>query len=762
MKYIQKRNKFSELSKINEILDSDNLDVDFSDTLIGGTLNRLFGFIRSNLSDANMKKYSKALDRLLASMVIQPSLDELNNGKSEEEQVSLDELTEEGQKMQSAILYLTGVKQASEGKMEEAQKTLEQIPQEVLKGLPEGEKVSSLILYKEEETEETSEFKDGDMAIYNNTQVQVVSVGDDLAKVKNEEGEETEVNLNELQLSEEGNGDGVKDVDISKESSMLDKYEKEIIEMVESCVKCIKDDILLKKFNTVAKSAKSMIEALKIALNRTNKVDDANLNTFKVARGRLIEFCEACKESDVTENKVNEKLIMILEKAEAEAVDVLTNKDFDRIKKDLDKQSKEWKISEEDLRNLNKELAETKGIGEISGDNAKKLMEILTKAKNSLLFTKPYEEIGKKQKRYYDKLDSGRAVNRKAYQKWTKNVMELVNYYKDKLPKKVITVISDSVDKDAISNDYVKINKEFLGVDRRENKGDLFNDKDSAKTDTPTSEIKVGTNDNKLRFVGVNSLVMSSKICFVMDVTSTSGKSGFYTGVIFRNGKNSFEFKYIRGINIKWLEGYYGDKTIDVKTDKPDTKIKTVNDDLNGVNIEKTNKYGPVVYAEGTVKSIELNKGDKISIKALNFSELISGDLTEVDGVKILDEETMNTINYETTKWEVNKLGVLVGSNDMKASTYKINSSNLNPDMDGFFDQKLYNQLSEIFSDSVEKAEIDIDNLEEGDKIKYTMSNGKSNNGVVGAREDLKKDTLRVTTDNKPEGFIINKNQIIK
>ena len=97
-------------------------------------------------------------------------------------------------------------------------------------------------------------------------------------------------------------------------------------------------------------------------------------------------------------------------------------------------------------------------------------MNLLTKVKDSLLHTKTYDEIRKNQKRYYDKIEGGRAVNRKGYQTWTGKVNGILAFYKDKLPMKTITLISDSLDKTAMGNDYVTLNKQFLGIEERPNK----------------------------------------------------------------------------------------------------------------------------------------------------------------------------------------------------------------------------------------------------------------------------------------------------
>ena len=80
MKYIYERNEYQ---KLNEIVDSDKLEVEFGDTLIGGTLHRLLGVGRSALKNVEIEQYAKKLDRILAGMVVEPSLSEINQGKEE-------------------------------------------------------------------------------------------------------------------------------------------------------------------------------------------------------------------------------------------------------------------------------------------------------------------------------------------------------------------------------------------------------------------------------------------------------------------------------------------------------------------------------------------------------------------------------------------------------------------------------------------------------------------------------------------------------
>ena len=764
MKYIHSRKQYHKLNRINEIIDSDNLDVDFSDTLIGGTLNRLLGFVRSNISDANMKKYVSQLDRTLASIVVQPTLDEINTNKGEGEEISLDELSDDGQKVQSSILYLDAAKKLADGKEEEATDILKEIPEEILKGLPEAEKITAMTLYKEEdkedeEDEEESGYKEGDIVLYNKNEVQISSIDSDsgVVKVKNKDGKEKEVNIKELEdkENEEENKNDLKNPEGEK---IIKKYKEEITYIEKECVECIKNKEKIEKVKKLLQTAKNKLNEITTILKKTNQIDpDGGLiESLEVNMDILRKICDACKNGGESK-KVDEKLNIILEKAEA--INVLTNKEFDKIKKELDKKSKEWKISPEDLKKLNKELSETKGIGEITGEDAKKIVNILTSAKNSLLHTKPYDQIRKKQQRYFDKLDSGRAISRKAYQTWVKNVTELVNYYKDKLPKKVTTLISDALDKEAISNDYVKINKEFLGVDKREKRGDIFK----------SSNINVGTDENQLKFIGVDELVLKKKLCFLMEITSDSGAGGFITGLIYNVNKNFFQFKFTRGINTKWLEGYYSGKNIETKI----TDSEKGNSDLNDAKIDKTNKYGEVFYGQAGVNSKNIKKGDHLPVRYLNFSELIGNNLTEVEKIQLVDEKTMNELEYSVSKWQVNKLGVLVGSKDSNASLFKTNSKNLDK-RDGYFDPKLYDQITEILSDSEEEnnndekekdtkgKEVNYNALKEGDKIKYRKNDGTPNEGIVGDRTDKKNGMLRVVTDNKPEGFLINKDNIIE
>lgn len=799
MKYVYNRNKFSELRKINEILDSDKIDVDFSDTLIGGTLNRLMGFVRSNVTDASMKKYSKELDRTLASMLVQPSLEKANEDKPEEDRVDIETLEEEGQQIQSSILYLDAIKLYQEGEREKSQKMLELIPEEVLKGLPEAPKITSLILSKED-----SQFKEGDIALYNNMEVQVISTENGLVKVENEKGEEKEVEESELVLKDENIEDidtmidtnikvgsvvmygdikvkvlSIKEniaiiknekgeeievnlselssdnIDNSKELKQIEDYEKALNHYSKICTDN-SDNInekTLKRVNTISEKIDYLFGKIKEHLKKYNVLDNDLKIEIESKLNILKEIANKCQGS--SDDNLNESINLILEKEE-DVVNTISNKEFDKIKKELDKRSKKLKMTEEDLKKLNKELSEDKGINEVSGENAKKIIDILTKAKNKLITSKPYDELLKKQKRYFDKLDSGRAISRKAYQNWVKDVTGIVNFYKGKMPNSVITAISDSLDKEAISNDYVKLNKVFLGIDkRRETDGDIFK---KNKKETGSS-IESGSTDNKLKFTGMSQLTMGDKLCFVLEITGSGGEGGYITGLVFGRRGKSFQFKFILGLNIKWLEGYYTGKEIETNTKDTETNIKNSNTDLNNIKIGKTNQYGNVFYGE--MDKTTIKKGDQVNVKYLNFSEDIIGNITDVDGDRLVNEQTMNTLKYTTTKWQIKSIGVLVGSEDLKTSTYKVNSKNMDKTKDGFYSPELYKQITEIFDDNVEGSPIDIDNLKEGDEIRYRQKNGNINDAVVGNKKDMVGDMLRVTTEASPGGFLINKKDII-
>jgi len=202
MRYIYNRDQF----KINEqLFDSDNMNVEFGDTLLGGTLHRLLGIGRSALSNVQIQNYVNKLDRVLASMVVQPTLDEVNDTREEGEEITIEELSEEGKKAETSKLLLKAAELSLEDDEEskrKAVKLLEAVPEEVVKELPAAASEALVQLKtdlqvaekeqeeeQEEDQEETQEeglvkYQTSDIVLYNGSLVEIVDIDNENNKIK--------------------------------------------------------------------------------------------------------------------------------------------------------------------------------------------------------------------------------------------------------------------------------------------------------------------------------------------------------------------------------------------------------------------------------------------------------------------------------------------------------------------------------------------------------------------------------------------------
>tara|TARA_R110000772_G_scaffold66676_4_gene148363 strand:- start:1629 stop:3848 length:2220 start_codon:yes stop_codon:yes gene_type:complete len=634
MKYIYNRNQYNKYEIINELVDSDDINPEFGETLIGGTLHRLLGFIRSKAKETKMNSYSKQLDRLLASIVLDKVMDEsgVDQNVADNAEVVDEENKETVDDVKKIVLtpiLLGAGKLYLDGKEKEAEKKLEEVPEEILALMPkssqemvtmirqngndesEEENVESeegVEVYDEEgneinkeevkeEEEPTTVAKDGwyyytisDRAMvkdpeggkkipspnrgktvifkrekfknyilnnigmprkaYPNVPKAILIDNLDIPKAneilfnlyngKDKMNMEDVVNsfkslkgygdcpvfkrnldllLTKLEKSDEPNDQMInflKSIKSNEEVKMvgdgsehakndikskIKEFDKKVIHMATICRRCGADKN--KKIKKVQDRIRANIARMKVDLG-DNKLEtiQTTIKETEMAFEMVYKFCSNCGTSgkgvDVKEQlRILESISSIFSKKKEEKEEepsntgYLTQKQFNKVRADIEEASKNWKVTKEKLKQINDKAEEKVKVEEVNGRDSKEIMSILTKAKNALLHSKPYDEIRKNQKRWYDKLDgSSRAVNRAGYQSWVKKVTEIITYYKDQLPRKVITVITDSLDKTNISNDYVALTQEFLGLNKRgEKPGEYIN---RYEDDSYTTDYEVG------------------------------------------------------------------------------------------------------------------------------------------------------------------------------------------------------------------------------------------------------------------------------
>jgi hypothetical protein len=792
MKYIHNRNQFKNLERINEVLmDSENLEADFTNSLLGGTLNRLLGWIRSNAANP-MPKLAKELDRLLAKLAMENIQLKAGNGDEEKGKDKINEVKKfyilnqinisiqyimqknydlaiqhmvDKDQLKDVIgedkanKLLDGVeklKALGEGKKD--QKTL---PQSTSKGEEGIQKIknnieksyvnivkSNVWLSKDENKINTnySKYKVGDEVFYitNKKDVQLSKVvsldGLEPGKIqiKTFKGKQfaadfnrlfkglNDVNINLIfDIDREINLENIKnryrklqksshpDLSGSDEVSkiinqiydqilpiivknyIINNIKPKINDLQGLCLKC---GVSTDKFGEI----NSTIEQI---LSRSGRqIFDQNDNYNNVIN-LLNEIakdctCEPNKKLDETINYLKESFELLSEKNETdEYIISLDKKEFEELVKEADKRVKEKKsqikITEEEFNKMDDELKKAvetkqlirdrKGKQGINGENAKALMKILNKAKNAMLHTKPYKEIRKKQKRWFDPLttdETGRAVNRKYYNTWVKEVNEILVYYKNMVDPMVLTLVSDSLDKENIANDYVNLNKEFLGISKPKN-GEPRGGGGKRTTDPNPPKHDMGTTDKEVGYVGVPSIEVNtlySKISFVAQIVTYQGDKINITAIVTASKKRQgyFNFKFIKDFNIGWVKSYVSGKKV-LDTPVEPNPAKNNNSDLETKKFGDSNDYDKVYYAQIDLpKNSSIKKGDTFEVRAVDFTDIVQNRLNQ-SGTEIEDKN----IKVEEGRWTFNILGVLVGNSDKNTESIKYSEEQVSADTNG-------------------------------------------------------------------------------
>lgn len=492
MKYVYNRNRYKLITEASN--DSDNVNPEFGETLIGGTLHRLLGFFRAKANESKMNIYSKQLDRLLASMIMVKIKEETNKGETNTTNENDDNFVEEVTKVAAANILLTAGKLAVDGDNEGALEKIEGISDDTLNLLPQSSQEMVTFIKsqgdeenqdeenqdeenQDEESQIDGELGEGEQGEQEDSQTD--GEHDELGEGEKTEQEET-IKLGDGKTQEEPKKEEPKEEpkDVSDKEKLIERVRKfdgefnEIKQLYKRCGSKLK--------NSTRKRVEKIMEVIPdhishIKDNITKGRLDGMGTAIKQGEAyfhrlrEILNNCEPPSNSDVNENLLILESMMYSMLEKNSATQNLTQKQFNRVRRDIEKASKDWEVTKEKLKKIN-DIAESKQVDvtEITARQGKELAGILNKAKNALIHTKPYDEIRKNQKRWYDKLDSGgRAVNRKGYQTWVKKVTEIVSYYKGQIPDKVITFITDSLDKTNIANDYVTLTQEFLGINTR-------------------------------------------------------------------------------------------------------------------------------------------------------------------------------------------------------------------------------------------------------------------------------------------------------
>tara|TARA_R110000772_G_scaffold2410_2_gene8392 strand:- start:12435 stop:14387 length:1953 start_codon:yes stop_codon:yes gene_type:complete len=579
MKYIYNRNQYNKYEVVNEEIDSDKIDVEFGETLIGGTLHRLLGFFRSAVKGTEMKIYASQLNSLLADIVAKET------SKKVEKETGV-EVNQEQMNVISACWIIVYAYSTSLDNIEDTEgvkiKEMAQlvIDMEDIENLPElFEEARQNIIdaanlfentedvdHVEEKEEEEIDVEDNDNDPDDNDPDGNPLELDAHKKEKSLEldAHGKENNNKSLELDAHGkenksldaHKDGVLQIGHNDEFSKrkdeitrkIEKFKYNIKRAEENYKKCDMEKKVTKNLKKLIDNINSRINSV-VGIFNDKKYSDIEklekceseiplINTYIKHLEKLFDNCGIKESNNSVGNIFNIKNINLLlfkvnklfENDDTtlrlnqnndgdgddgdgdDKEDVIDNNDttegggvtddktheakpvnnniMDELIKLLNQSrlnsliemviqmEKKTKITKETITKYN-ETSETIKIEEISDEDGKKLIKILTRAKNALFHTKPYDEIRKNQKRWYDKLENGRAINRKGYTNWVKKVNEIAVLYKSQLPDKVIVLLTDSLDKKNIGNDYVTLTQEFLGINKRGKKPSETTSKDT-------------------------------------------------------------------------------------------------------------------------------------------------------------------------------------------------------------------------------------------------------------------------------------------
>jgi len=670
MKYIYNREQFLKEAKF---YDSDKDNVRFQDTFIGSLLNRALGKYRNVKNVSSVSEYMDQLDSLLADIFINKFVDDdeqkqsdKNSGTSESDGKKVDKskFLEEGKKILAIEKAQKSLELIEKSKFEEVYENLPK--KEQIKLLPEEveNKFTELFPYYYSSQEVTKIIRIGLMVIYKNEK---------LAEIKNIKGNKVDISL----VLEDDKLET--DVNLFEISPIIftDEYFKNIDRLITKINSYIKiaeengcDDSLTKN----AKSLRDDIEKLlnELSKNPTRSIYDKTFKKLVKIKDELNK-CQGVElsysdETILTENNQPLKKTISFPFLGEKLPLTITGKNLKGIEKLKAKLKKERReIDDEDIEKLNKKVKRAEpqdGLEDIKGDVITQIVDIVVGAKNSLVNQKPYDELLDKQKRNFDKLDGGRAINKKGYDKFNKRLLEISSYYKDLIPVPLKRFLTSAAKKTNIDDDYVTISQDLLGLDVSDRNRKSYSPSSSRGISQGNkenkSQIRVGTEDDSIGFVPINSIFTNNsfqKIAFAFKNEKDGGKWWSCVVISSRKASEILNFKYVVGdtINTRWMTNYFpnqkiGKNILDIpkKSDTDslyDTNFTSKGDLVESFNIKEIN------YAQCNTN--EFKKGKSYDLKVVK-------DITDLDS------------EVKDIRVEVDSILLLVGSKDFRVAETKV------------------------------------------------------------------------------------------
>lgn len=508
MKYVYSLNQYIK----EQLIDSDKIDIDFHDTLIGGLLNRALGIGRSELFAKRITKIADQLEAYLSSMVIDDTIEtivdsdidisskeevkkllELGEGKGVLALPKARDIIEEVVTGQELLRITKDIEEYKAGDDKLSPLEIKEKLNNRLKSIPKNQKSKYQKTIKDlyeiiEETYGSSELNLGDfIEIDNKTYIFYEKQGDNAILMDIESGESITKSFKQLTQDAIINS-------LSKKQRepflMANKAYQYINDTIDRLSKEL-DDAQIEKLNKLSKQAENRFVSILQKIRNEDMGDiNSDINEFRNLHSKISHITGDTAVSIVKES--------------------VENVSIKSIRKDLEKKLKNSKLSIETLDGLDKQVKTRKGKQEISGDHMKALNILAHKGKDAMMHQKPYDDIRKNQKRYFDKLEGDRAISRKGYQLWASRINQMATYFKDILPKDVIDYIAGLADKKNIGDDYVSLNQKFLGVDKPKHGG-------KSVVDTIETNVNKQTKSKDIGFVGVKELELTKGSVFFIE-----------------------------------------------------------------------------------------------------------------------------------------------------------------------------------------------------------------------------------------------------
>ena len=353
---------------------------------------------------------------------------------------------------------------------------------------------------------------------------------------------------------------------------------------------------------------------------------------------------------------------------------------FNRIKQWIKKDVELYGISDKELRDLNEHIKSKRTNENLDGDNAKRLARILAKAKNRMVGTKRFDELRKKQQRYFDKLPSSdRSINKGAYTRWVDRVEAILLYYKDieSIPDNVRQYIANSLEKEQIADDYVKITKEFLGL--KQSIKEPESKDNTTSTATTGGAIKTPkTGGGPVSIVGIDSLPENKKVTEALVYLKFEDIE--FIGTILERKPNGTIIKGNIGRSLasvlKVLESSSKAK-ISIQGDTmesfPNSSVYQLNNSLSGLEFSP-NKVEDVYILN--ITSDKLVVGNDYTFNILNITKYTNKDIYVSDFrmnlTKMVDNLSDVLVSYNK---KLTTIGIALNKNSGEATSIQMTPS---------------------------------------------------------------------------------------